>query len=139
GSYQQLASTSITEAQLLTALMETTQSSGATGDSGDAYLAIQAIAAKIGSGGSLQLSNVISLAPLQGRTIGDVTASDPSLQLNLMSLLAASARTVAGGRRINIGTSLTIPVTNSSITTRVAVGSQMVQAAMATPGTTINT
>ncbi len=39
----------------------------------------------------------------------------------------ASARTVAGGRLVNLGTALTVPVTNSSISTRLVVGSQMAQ------------
>jgi uncharacterized membrane protein len=86
------------------------------------------------------LSNVIDLAPLNGRSIGGISSIDGTgLELNLMSLLSASARTVAAGRLVNLGTVLTVPVTNSSISTRLAVGSQMAQVSAGKVGSSIRT
>lgn len=139
GSYQRLASSSVTAGQLINAMIETVNSSG-EGNVTGAALALQSLALQLSAGTPTTLSSLIDITPLNGRTIGDVVpATDPSLQLNLMSLLSASARTVAAGRLVNLGASLTIPVTNSSVTTRLAVGQQMTQLSMASVGSTIST
>ena len=134
-----LASASVTVGQLLQAMIETVNSSGQGNVSG-AELALQSLELQLTTGTPIALSSLIDITPLNGRTIGDVVpATDPSLQLNLLSLLSASARTVAAGRLVDLGATLTIPVTNSAISTKLAVGNQMVQLSMATPGSTIST
>ena len=139
GSYQQLANGSVTVGQMINAMIQTVNSSG-EGNITGAALALQSLELQLTAATPMTLSSLIDISPLNGRTIGDVVpATDPSLQLNLMSLLSASARTVAAGRLINLGASLTIPVTNSSVTTRLAVGQQMTQLSMASVGSTIST
>lgn len=139
GSYRQLASSSVTAGQLINAMIETVNSSG-EGNVTGAALALQSLELQLAANTPMTLSSLIDITPLNGRTIGAVVpATDPSLQLNLMSLLSASARTVAAGRLVNLGASLTIPVTNSSVTTRLAVGQQMTQLSIATVGSTIST
>jgi uncharacterized membrane protein/CheY-like chemotaxis protein len=140
GSYQQLANTHVTEGQILNALIETVNSSGAHGNPSGALFALKGLQLQLTGNTSILVSNLIDIAPLTGRTIGNiVTVTDPSLQLNLMGLLSASARTVAAGRLVNIGSAVTIPVTNSTISTRLAVGNQMTQVSMAKVGSTIQT
>ncbi|HVW74248.1 MAG TPA: response regulator [Rhizomicrobium sp.] len=139
GSYQQLASSSVTVGQLINAMLQTVNSSG-EGNVTGAALALQSLELQLAAATPITLSSLIDITPLNGRTIGDVVpATDPSLQLNLMSLISASARTVAAGRLVNIGTALTVPVTNSAISTRLAIGNQMVQVSMASPGSSIGT
>ena len=140
GSYQQLASASVTTGQILNALAETANTSGATsGNPTGALLALQSLQLQLAGGTAVQLSNVIDLSPLIGRTIGSVAPGDgQGLQFNMMSLLSADAQSVGSGQTINIGTTLTVPVTNSSVSTRLAVGSQMAQVADAQVGASIS-
>lgn len=141
GSYQQLASASVTTGQIISALIEAGDVSGATsGDSAAALLALQGLQSQISSSTLLKLSDVIDMSSLNGRSIGGIaSAGDQGLQLNMMSLLSASARTAASGQLNNIGTSLSIPVTGSSVSAQLAVGSPMTQVAAAQVGTTIHT
>lgn len=139
GSYQQLANTSVTTGQILGALVEV--AGNASGPSAPAALvALKSLELQLPASTAMTLSHVIDLSPLHGRSIGGVAGIDGTgLQLNLMSVLSASARTVAAGRLVNLGTALTVPVTNSSISTRLAVGSQMAQIAAGRVGSTIRT
>lgn len=139
GSYQQLANTSVTTGQILGALVEV--AGNASGPSAPAALvALKSLELQLPASPAMTLSHVIDLSPLHGRSIGGVAGIDGTgLQLNLMSVLSASARTVAAGRLVNLGTALTVPVTNSSISTRLAVGSQMAQIAAGRVGSTIRT
>lgn len=139
GSYQQLANASVTTGQVLSALVDAAGS--ASGPSAPAALvALKSLQLQLPGAQAMTFSNVIDLSPLYGRSIGGVASTDGTgLQLNLMSLLSASARTVAAGRLVNLGTALTVPVTNSSIGTRLAVGSQMAQITAGKVGSTIRT
>ncbi len=93
GSYQQLALASVTTGQLLGALIavsDTATGGNATG----ALLALRSLQAQLPGSRTMILSNVLDLSPLNGRTIGNIARIDGNgLQLNLMSLLSASART----------------------------------------------
>lgn len=139
GSYQQLANASVTTGQILDALVEVT--GNASGPSASAALvALKSLQAQLPGAPAMTLSQVIDLSPLAGRSIGGIASTDSTgLQLNLMSLLSAAGRTVAAGQLVNLGTVLTVPVTNSSISTRMAVGSQMAQIAAGKVGSTIHT
>lgn len=139
GTYQQLANASVTTGQILGALIDVAGT--ASGPSGAAALvALKSLQLQLPGAPAMTLSNVIDLSPLYGRSIGGIAVIDGTgLQLNLMSLLSASARTVAAGRLVNLGSALTVPVTNSSISTRLAVGSQMAQVSAAKVGSTIRT
>jgi uncharacterized membrane protein len=139
GSYQNLAQANVTTGQLLNALIAVSDT--ATGSNASAaLLALRSLQAQLPGGTSMLLSNVLDLSPLNGRTIGNIASIDgQGLQLNLMSLLSASARTVSAGRLINVGNALTVPVTNSAVTTRIAVGSQMAQVSAGRVGSSIHT
>lgn len=141
GSYQQLASANVTMGQIITALAETTATAGAVnGDATGALIALQSLQLQLAGGTQVQLSSVIDLSPLSGRTIGGIAPGDgQGLQLNLLSLLSAGARSEASGRTVNMGTALSVPVTNSSVSTRLAVGSQMAQVSDAHVGSSIQT
>jgi uncharacterized membrane protein len=139
GNYQQLANASVTTGQMLGALIDVAGSASGPGAPA-ALLALTSLQAQLPGAPAMVLSNVIDLAPLNGRSIGGISSIDGTgLELNLMSLLSASARTVAAGRLVNLGTVLTVPVTNSSISTRLAVGSQMAQVSAGKVGSSIRT
>lgn len=139
GTYQTLANASVTTGQVLGALVDVVGSASGPNNAA-ALVALKSLQLQLPGAPALTLSNVIDLSPLYGRSIGGVAAIDGTgLQLNLMSLLSASARTVAAGRLVNLGTTLTVPVTNSAISTRLAVGSQMAQVSAGKVGSSIRT
>lgn len=139
GTYQNLANASITTGQMLSALIDVANT--ATGPSAPAaLLALKSLQLQLPGAQAMTLSNVVDFSPLNGRSIGGIaTIYGTGLQLNLMSLLSASARTVAAGRLVNLGTALTVPVTNSTISTRLVVGSPMAQVSAGRPGSSIHT
>jgi uncharacterized membrane protein len=86
----------------------------------------------------MALSELIDLTPLEGRSIGSIDSNDGP-QLNIMSLLSASARDAAANGTTNIGTAISIPIANSTVAVRIAAGSKFAQVADAQIGTTIHT
>lgn len=139
GDYSNLAGASVTVGQIINALVETTSAGAVTGDESDALIGLQTLQSQVNNNTPMALSNVIDLTPLKGRTIGGIQSNGQGLQLNMMSLLSASARDTASATTTNLGTAITIPVTNSTVSTRIAAGNQMAQVADAQVGTTINT
>lgn len=139
GSYQQLANANVTTGQLLDALVEVAGTASGP-DAPAALVALKSLQAQLPGAPAMALSNVIDFSPLAGRSIGGIASMDGTgLRLNLMSLLSAGARTVAAGHLVNLGTSLTVPVTNSSVGVRLAVGNQMAQISAGKVGSTIRT
>lgn len=138
GNYDQLAAANVTVGQLIAALVETTQAGAANGNPTAALLALQALQTEVNSNLSLQVSDLIDLTPLLGRSIGSIDDQN-GLHLNVMSLLSASARDAASSGTTNLGTALTIPVANSSVSARLAAGNKMAQVADAQIGTIIHT
>jgi len=139
GTYAQLADANVTVGQLIQALVEASSSGISSGDTTAALLALKALQSQINSDVSLRLSDIIDFTPLRLRTIGGINNDQSGLQLNIMSLLSASARDSAASGTINLGTTLTVPVANTSIATRIAIGNKMAQMADAQIGDTIHT
>jgi uncharacterized membrane protein len=141
GDYSQLAGAQVTTSQILNAMTEVAATPGASsGDTAGALSALQNLQLQLQGNTPAQLSDVIDLSSLYGRSIGNIAQGDSQgEQVNLMSLLSAAATTSGSGQTTNIGTAITIPVTGSSVATRLAVGSKMAQVASAKVGTSINT
>lgn len=118
------------------------EASGSGVSSGDkiaAVLALKALQSQINSNVSLRVSEIVNMTPLLARTIGGIRDEQNGLQLNIMSLLSASARDSAAAGTINLGTTITIPVANTSVATRIAIGNKMAQVADAQVGDAIHT
>jgi len=140
GTYSALATANVTVGQLIQALAETTASGAAEGNPTAALLALKALQNQVSSNTSLRVSDIIDLAPLLPRSIGGIQEDDQNgLTLNIMSLLSASARDTATSGTISLGSAVTVPVANTAITTRIAVGNKMAQIADAQIGSTIHT
>lgn len=140
GDYSQLANASVTVGQIIQALAETASAGNAQGDPTAALLALQTLQLQVLNSTPMQLSDVIDLSPLIDRTIGGIpTDGEQGLQINMMSLLSASARTAASTSTISLGSAITIPVTNSTVTARLSAGNKMAQAADAQVGTSVHT
>lgn len=139
GTYAQLAGANVTVGQIIQALIEASSSGVSSGDNTAALLALKALQTQINSNTSLRVSDIIDLTPLLLRTIGGIKDDQNGLQLNMMSLLSASARDSAANGTINLGAAVTVPVVNTSVATRIAIGNKMAQVADAQVGDTIHT
>ncbi|HTT96770.1 MAG TPA: pilus assembly protein TadG-related protein [Rhizomicrobium sp.] len=139
GTYAQLANANVTVGQLIQALVEATTEGVSNGDTTAALLALKALQSQVNSNISLKVSDIINMTPLLLRTIGGIKDDENGLKLNLMSVLSASARDSAASGTINLGAALTVPITNTSIATRIAIGNKMAQVADAQVGDTIHT
>jgi uncharacterized membrane protein len=140
GSYQQLAASNVTIGQVLAAAVATIDTSGgSSGNSTGALLALEYLQSHLAGTTPLQVSNIVDISSLSGRTIGNVAEVDGTgAQFNVMSLLSASARTVAAGQLIDLSSGLTIPGL-SSATMKLAVGAPFAQVSNASVGVSIRT
>ncbi len=141
GSYSELAGAQITIGQLVTAMAEVAAApGGADGDVAGAQQALETLALQLQPGSPITLSDIVDLSSLYGRSIGNIAeAGGQDQQINLMGLLSAAASSSASGKSSNIGNTLTIPVTGSSVTTRLATGERMAQIGSAKVGSSIHT
>ncbi|HVU21233.1 MAG TPA: TadG family pilus assembly protein [Rhizomicrobium sp.] len=140
GTYSELASADVTVGQVIQALVETTQAGAANGDTAAALVALKALALQIGGGATMRLSDIVDIAPLLPRSIGSIhEGKETGLGLNIMGLLSASARNAAANGTIDLGTAISVPVLNTSVSARLAAGNKMAQIADAQVGSTIHT
>ena len=135
GSYQQLASSNVSMGQIIEAMAQTLDTTGAaSGDPANAALALQGLGTP-SNVTTAPLSQMLDLSPLMGRSIGGVGEVDGTgAQFNVMNILSAGARTVSQGHLINLGTSL-----GSLVTAHLTVGSPMAEIADAQVGSSIHT
>lgn len=135
GSYQQLAASNVSMGQIMEAMAQTLDTSGAaSGDPANAALALQGLGTPTNVT-TAPLSQFVDLSPLAGRSIGGIgEINGTGAQFNVMSILSAGARTVAQGHLIDLGTSL-----GSTITTHLTIGSPMAQIANGQVGSSIHT
>lgn len=138
GNYDQLASANVTVGQIVNALTEVSGAGAVSGDSTAAVAALHSLQNQVNNNTPMALSELIDLTPLEGRSIGSIDSNDGP-QLNIMSLLSASARDAAANGTTNIGTAISIPIANYTVAVRIAAGSKFAQVADAQIGTTIHT
>jgi uncharacterized membrane protein len=141
GSYRQLAQSNVNIGQILTAAIQTIDTADkSSGDTDGALLALKSLQAQIADAPPILLSNIVDLSPLEGRSIGDIGEVDGTgAAFNVMSLISASARTLAAGRLIDLGTALKVPGTNTTVTAKLAVGAPFAQIADGQVGARIRT
>jgi uncharacterized membrane protein len=140
GSYDQLAAANVTVGQIINALTEVSAAGAFSGDTTTAIAALHSLQTQVNNNTPMVLSDLIDLTPLSGRSIGGIdTDGSGGIQLNIMSLLSASARDAASNGTTNLGTAISIPVANSSVSVHMAAGSKFAQVADAEVGTAIHT
>jgi uncharacterized membrane protein len=135
GDYSGLATTQVTTGELLDAMAEVVALPGAAnGDTSGSLLALQSLKGQLLQNPVMQLSDVIDLSSLYGRSIGNIAqGSGEGEQINLMSLLSATAMTSAAGKTVDVS----IPGLGATVDVQLAVGSKFTEVASAHPGTTI--
>ncbi|HEY4345567.1 MAG TPA: pilus assembly protein TadG-related protein [Parvibaculum sp.] len=141
GNYGDLLNTQVTVGEILGAGISVLQDSqsGATGDISGATSALNTLLAQLPSGTALKLGDMLSAPSIEARTIGSIGKGEDGSQFELYSLVAAAARTAGTGKKVDVGTGLSIPITNTSLQASVAVGAPMAQVANGPVGTSVHT
>jgi len=141
-TYESLLNLSLTPKQVLLAAISAIQNAPGkvAGDSSNSVAALQQISNALSGGTPTALNKIIDAPDLYDRTLGSLSISDSvETAVNLLDLVSAAAKIVGANRLIDLGTSITIPITNTSIRTRLAVGEPMKQIIMGKKGTSIQT
>ncbi|MES2256420.1 MAG: pilus assembly protein TadG-related protein [Pseudomonadota bacterium] len=139
GTYGDLANTSITMGQMAAAI-RTALTIHPSGNNNAAIDALNLIGLQAPPAASSATGNVLNTAVWQKRQIGSIVQQTPGqVTFNSFDLISAFARAYGSGHLVNIGSALSVPVTNSSVITRLSLGSPMASAALARVGTSIAT
>jgi uncharacterized membrane protein len=139
GTYGDLANTSITMGQMAAAI-RTALTIHPSGNNSAAIDALNLIGLQVPSAASSVAGNIINTALWQKRKIGSIVQQTPGqVTFNSFDLISTFARVYGSGHLVNIGSALSVPVTNSSVITRLSLGSPMASVALARVGTSIAT
>lgn len=139
GTYGDLANTSITMGQMAAAI-RAALNIHPSGNNSAAIDALNLIGLQTSAAVSALVSNTVNTALWQKREIGSIVQQMPGqVTFNLLDLTTAMARAYGSGHLVNIGAALSVPVTNSSVITRLSLGSPMASVALANVGTSIAT
>lgn len=141
-TYDDLLSSQVDISTILLACSEVVvDGTGVSGsNTSGAVAALNSLVAQIPSGATIKLSDILSISELGSRTIGSIEGiGHDGLKLDVYDLLAAAAREYGTGKTINVLTGLTVPITNTGLTAKIAIGAPMTTAVNARPGTSIHT
>ena len=140
GTYGDLANTNVTMGQMAAAIRAALNIHPDGNDSA-ALDALNLLGLQTPVAVNALISNIVNTAVWQKRQIGSIVQQTPGqVTFNLLDLTSAMARIYGGGHLVNLGTRLRIlPITGTSITASLAVGSPMTSVALAPVGTSIST
>lgn len=137
-TYGDLLNADATIGNILDAGIEVLQdsSNGSTGDITHALGALQTLSSQMPLNLQVKLGNFIDVPAILDKTIGTLSAS--TALTNVYSLTASMARSAGSGTVVNLTTGLSVPLTGSAVSIKLAVG-QTVQTAAGPIGTTVHT
>lgn len=137
-TYGDLLNANATIGNILDAGIEVLQdsSNGSTGDITHALGALQTLSSQMPLNLQVKLGNFIDAPAILDKTIGTLSAS--TALTNVYSLTASMARSAGSGTVVNLTTGLSVPLTGSALSLKLAVG-QAVQTAAGPIGTTVHT
>jgi len=139
GTYGDLANTSITMGQMVAAI-RTALNIHPSGNNSAALDALNLIGLQSPAGVAAATGNIVNTAIWQKRQVGMIVQQVPGqTAFNLFDLVSAMARAYGSGHMVNVGTAISVPVTNSSVITHLSLGSPMTSVALAPVGTSIAT
>jgi uncharacterized membrane protein len=139
GTYGDLANSGITMGQMATAITAALNLHP-SGNNNAALDALNLIRLQTPPAAAAATGNIVNTSLWQKRTIGSIVQQTPGqVSFNLLDLFTAVARAYGSGHLVNVGSALSVPVTNSSVITRLALGSPMTSVALARVGTSIAT
>jgi len=139
GTYGDLASANVTVGQMLAAAAAALNIHADGGDQA-AVNALNLLSVQIPPAVSAAVGNIVSTVPWQDRQVGSIVQQTPGqTSFNLFDLVSAMARVYGSGQLAALNTTMTLPVTNTSVSTTLALGAQQTSAALATVGSSLST
>ena len=143
GTYGDVLNANASVGDILTAALDVLTSGDTSQSSGDPVAAQQALATLHTTALDaldLSISTVIDAPELANRSIGSiVTTGDNNLDVNVYDLVTASTLGQATGETIDLGPAISIPLTGTSASTRIAVGSPEASSKLGPVGTQVHT
>ncbi|NIJ43214.1 putative membrane protein [Parvibaculum indicum] len=143
GTYGDLLSANASVGDIVNAALDVLASGDTSHSSGDPVAAQQALNALPESALNaldLSVNAVIDASELQDRQIGNIVRTGTNdLKVNAYDLLIAAVMGQANGETIDLGTTLSLPVTGTSISTRIAIGQPEAQSKIGPVGTQVKT
>jgi uncharacterized membrane protein len=139
GTYGDLANTNVTMGQMVAAI-RAALNIHPSGNNTAALDALNLIGLQSPTAVAATTGNIVDTTLWQKRQIGTIVQQVPGqVTLNLLDLVGAMARAYGSGHLVNAGTTISVPVTNSAVTTHLSLGSPMTSVALARVGTSIAT
>lgn len=139
GTYGDLANANLTVGQFILAAQAALNAH--PGDANNAALdALNLLSLQVPQQVSATVGSIIDTTLWKTRKIGSIVQQDQGqTTINLLDTITAMARLYGSNHLADVGTSLSIPVTNTSISAYVTAGQPQASAAVAALGTTITT
>jgi tight adherence protein G len=139
GTYGDLADTTVTAGQMAAAA-STALNIHPDGNDAAALDALNLLSLQSPAGTAALVSQLVDTSVWQKRQIGSIVQQTPGqVSFNLFDLVSAMARAYGADHLADLGTTITIPITGSTIQARLVLGAPMASAAAATVGTSIST
>lgn len=139
GTYGDLANANITAGQFIAAA-QAAINAHPSGNTSAALDALNLLSLRMPQNVSVALGSIIDTTLWQTRKIGSIVQQDQGqTTINLLDAITAMARLYGANHLADVGTSLSIPITNTSISAYVTAGQPQASAAVATLGTTLTT
>lgn len=139
GTYGDLASTNVTLGQLIAAARAELDIHP-NGQDSAALDALNVLSLEVPQGVSATLGSLIDTTLWKTRNIGSIVQQDSGQTvINLFDMVSAMARLYGAGHLADLGTGLTIPVTNTSVSAYLSAGEPMASISSGEVGTALNT
>jgi uncharacterized membrane protein len=139
GTYGDLANANVTVGQLIAAA-QAALNVHPGGNNTAALEALNILSLQVPQGVSATLGSIIDTTLWQTRQIGSILQQDQGqTTINLLDMVSAMARLYGSNHLVDVGTALSLPITNTSVSAYLSAGQPMASAALATVGTTIST
>ncbi len=143
GTYGDLLSADASVGEIVNAALDVLASGDTSQSSGNPVAAQQALNALPESAlNALNLSvgAVIDASELQDRQIGNIVKTGTNdLTVNVYDLLIAAVMGQANGKTIDLGPTVSVPITGTSISTRIAIGEPQASSKVGPVGTQVKT
>jgi uncharacterized membrane protein len=139
GTYGDLANANVSVGQVIAAA-QAALNVHPGGNNTAALEALNLLSLQVPQGVSATLGSIIDTTLWQTRQIGSILQQDQGqTTINLLDMVSAMARLYGSNHLVDVGTALSLPITNTSVSAYLSAGQPMASAAVATVGSTIST
>lgn len=139
GTYGDLANANVTVGQVIAAAQAALNVHPGANNTA-ALEALNLLSLQVPQGVSATLGSIIDTTLWQSRQVGTILQQDQGqTTINLLDTVSAMARLYGSNHLVDVGTALSLPITNTQVSAYLSAGQPMANAALATLGTTIST